>query len=321
MAIIVALFGPGLGQMYVGRRTHALVAFAVFVACILATTFTVYAFIPMVLVYAASFVDTVIHVARKQPSAQAGMPAAILWGAGAVVGAATQLFLGQAFKLPSSSMHPTLMIEDRVWATRLMKSPDRGDLIVFQQPCMPDRLYLKRVIALGRDTVEVRCNVVYINGKPIESKLVKAEDSYIDVIDWDDRRDRREQQVSRYRETIGEHTFDTFHDPDRPARDAMSVADSKDFPQETEMSCNTQRDYESRPSEAQAHGEIVETGPDQPPCAPHRHYIVPADHVFVMGDNRGNSNDSRYWGSVPVANITGRVKGIWWPIGRFGGVD
>jgi signal peptidase I len=60
------------------------------------------------------------------------------------------------------------------------------------------------------------------------------------------------------------------------------------------------------------------TRQDAGPCELQAHYVVPKDHVFVMGDNRSNSNDSRFWGSVPVALIKGKAFGIWYSSGRSG---
>ena len=53
-------------------------------------------------------------------------------------------------------------------------------------------------------------------------------------------------------------------------------------------------------------------------CAQQIHYVVPAGHVFVMGDHRDDANDSRVWGALSVDRVVGRITGIWLSIGKHG---
>jgi len=227
----------------------------------------------------------------------------------------------EAFKIPSSSMYPTLEIGDHIFVNKFiyglripytstkfleLRGPRRGEVIVFMQPCQRERDYIKRVIATAGQTVEVRCDVVYVDGKAVPSELLAADTSYED----NDTGDWRSRPVSRYRETVGEETYETFHESSRPQHAAQPEIRT-DFPVSGYApSCATDG-ATNTPAENQALGEIVDTDPSGGECAPHQHYVVPAGHVFVMGDNRANSNDSRFWGPVPLDNIKGKALFIW----------
>ncbi|MGB9661982.1 MAG: signal peptidase I [Moorellaceae bacterium] len=79
-------------------------------------------------------------------------------------------FLITPFYIPSRSMEPTLYPGDRILVNRLayrFGEPQRGDVVVFRYPLEPDRDYIKRVIAVGGDTVEARDNKIYVNGEPL----------------------------------------------------------------------------------------------------------------------------------------------------------
>ena len=203
----------------------------------------------------------------------------------------------QFYRIPSSSMSPTLAINDRLLADELTvhwQSPQRGEVILFDYPCAPDRTWVKRVIALAGDTVEVRCNFVYVNGEPIKSELIEKLAAYQDLDETTKTWSKRE--VSRYRESYAGHTYFTFQARDQSERGDFPPLDKMIVP-----SCQHGDFYDKKPQ--QPTGSIVQIARLKPakPCELQAHYVVPADSVFVMGDNRSNAYDSRYWGAVRSA--------------------
>ena len=282
-------------------------------------------------------------------------------GAAILIALALRAFVVEAFKIPSSSMYPTLEIGDHIFVNKFiygvripwtrtklfeLRGPHRGEVIVFIYPCDPDRDYIKRVVAVENDTVEVRCNVVYINGTAVPNKLVEPAAiqeqrggkpvTITAGCEYDDFNESEgswfSRLCSRYQETTESGTHDTFHDPERPSRDARALAgtltsgDQRDFPSRSNPVAPSCRDSDDRlrsgPAD-QVTGTIVETKSEltATSCEPQMHYKVPPGHVFVMGDNRNNSNDSRVWGSVPIENIKGKALFIWLSYKHWGPFD
>ncbi len=267
-------------------------------------------------------------------------------GAAVLIALALRAFVVEAFKIPSSSMYPTLEIGDHIFVNKFiygvripwtdikflqLRAPKRGEVIVFKYPCEPERDYIKRVVALENDTIEVRCNTVFINGEAVPSKLVQGPGCQYD--DYDER-DRKwfPRQCSRYSETAEAGTYATFHDSERPMRDPKVASgtqiggDQRDFPLRSNPFPPTCGDTDERLKAGavqQVKGPVVETKaePIANACEPQLHYKVPPGHVFVMGDNRNNSNDSRIWGAVPLENIKGKALFIWLSYKQWSPVD
>lgn len=140
--------------------------------------------------------------------------------------------------------------------------PQRGDIIVFIYPKDESLYYIKRVVGLPGETVEIRDKLVYINGKALERTPMSTADSqkYLQLVDSDK---YTVSSLSVFKEKM-------------ESANATVMVDSNQFYRETQ-------------------------GPME----------VPADHYFVMGDNRDHSNDSRFWGFVPFKNIKGKAVVIW----------
>ena len=156
-------------------------------------------------------------------------------------------FVVQAFKIPSGSMIPTLLIGDHILVNKFLygtqipftdkkilifREPEKGDIIVFKYPENPTKDFIKRVIATEGDTIEEKNKVVYVNGEPVTE------------------------------------TYAYHYDP-------------------TMLSANDRRDTFGR-------------------------IHVPKDKIFVMGDNRDHSYDSRFWGFVDEKEVKGKAFIIYW---------
>jgi signal peptidase I len=256
-------------------------------------------------------------------------------------------FVVEAFKIPSGSMIPTMEIGDHIFVNKFLygiripytrtkffefRKPRRGEVIVFINPCEPEKDFIKRIVGLPGDTVEVRCDVLYVNGEVVPHELVEERECRF--WDYNENLSRwTHEQCSRYVETLDGTTFTTVHGPDRPADDRRraetSDAGYRDFANDHDFPYMPDRYHGETPripqckvpdprSMAQreaARGRIEPSTPEgdgDGPCAPRQRYVVPDGHVFVMGDNRQNSSDSRVWGPVPLENIKGKALFIWW---------
>ena len=326
VAILGGLLFPGLGHGIAGRNGWA-IAWAIVIPLLWLSVIVVSPWMFYVSCglrfFAAIQGGWFVRGAEKREWL-APMPFVAL-GASIVLFIAIRLLL-QAANTPSSSMYPTLQIGDHLFVdtvTPKFRALTRGEVVTFKYPCDPAREYVKRVIAVGGDSVEVRCSVVYVNGTAVPSHQDTAPCTYFD---FDERQGKwYSRECSRYHEEMNGHTYDVFGDPERPKRDHdanREEGDGRDFPvatHPTPPSCsNTEDGLAAAGANAPIGSIVLTTKPDTKVCDPQVHYVVPADAYFMMGDNRSNSNDSRVFGPVPKAAILGRVLSIWLSDGHDG---
>jgi signal peptidase I len=122
----------------------------------------------------------------------------------------------EAFKIPSGGMLPTLNVGDHIFVDKTAKHPRRGDVTVFKYPKEPDKDFVKRVVAVGGDTIEIRDNVLVINGAPVPHVHVDGPCEYQDYNDETRRWETR--ACDAFDETLDGHTYRVFQEPDAGVR-------------------------------------------------------------------------------------------------------
>jgi signal peptidase I len=197
-------------------------------------------------------------------------------------------FIVQAVKVPTGSMQNTITIGDHLLVNKFIFAPGpslpflpqreirRGDIIVFKYPGnrydpsrdeRPDNKpivtnYVKRVIGLPGDRLQMEGRTVLINGKPLPEHQVDAVDN----------NDKAPLTIENVTERSPEQPYDVYYNPER--------IDEK-YP-------------------------IFRLEGDG------KEIVIPPGKYFVMGDNRNNSEDSRYWGFVPRELVIGRAMFVYW---------
>ena len=203
-------------------------------------------------------------------------------------------FLYEPFKIPSSSMVPTLTVGDLILVNKFtygirlpiinkkiiqINDPQRGDVMVFKYPKDLSLDYIKRVIGVPGDKIIYKNKRLTVNGQAL---------SYTPLPDYLD-----EEHLSyskQFKENLTGREHNILNDENAPSY----VQNPDAFPQHELCSYN-------------AEGFAC---------------TVPTGHYFMMGDNRDNSLDGRYWGFVPDKNIVGKAFFVWMNLGnikRIGG--
>ena len=221
-------------------------------------------------------------------------------------------FIFEPFRIPSDSMMPTLVDGDFILVNKFayglrwpvinqkfleIGTPQRGEVVVFRYPPDPSINYIKRLVGLPGDRIEVRDDHLVVNGQVIE----QVEEGRVT--------DGCYLNVRQATETLGEHTHKVWSCRSpygmSPARDLLSAggaAAALPFCDRTRVRESGNGGYlcdESRSQGQRDSNDYVFPG------------VVPAGHYLMIGDNRDNSMDSRSWGLVPDQNLVGKATRIW----------
>ncbi len=234
--------------------------------------------------------------AANGPTRSRGLRLSWLWDWAKVFPAAVVLFLVlrtflvEAYKIPSGSMERTLLVGDFLLVNKLVygaeipftgrrlpaiRAPRRGDVVVFEFPVDPSKSFVKRLVAIAGDTLAMRDGVLLLNGRVQREQYVEHTEPGIDPVN-DEFRWQRGYLVR------------TAVAANAPAANAP-VANA--------------------PATGAGYADGSGYRPSRNNWGP---LVVPAHHFFVLGDNRDNSLDSRYWGFVADSLMRGTPLAVYY---------
>lgn len=199
-------------------------------------------------------------------------------------------FVLQAFKIPSGSMIPTLQIGDHLLVNKLLyrfRDPLRGEIVVFKFPRDREQDFIKRVVGLPGEEVALEDGVLLIDGEPTEDSHARYEAGSFGG---------EERDFAPFRVPVKGDTIRL--DSDRRELYGYLVAN--------ELGIAGRAKVDQFVKELVARGSLVVEGRRV------SNWVVQNDYIFMMGDNRDNSYDSRFWGPVDMNNVVGKAMILYW---------
>ena len=267
VAVLLSLLAPGLGHVAVGHWRRGVIwyggiwsVFVLALGSVLARqAWLMWALCGLLVVGQLLAALDTLRLRRARPLPRARRLVLLfvaLLGLHGMWSWLSRGYVAEAFQIPSGSMIPTLVMGEHLMTVKLGQTMGRGDVVVFRYPIDPNLMFIKRIIAVGGDTVEERDGQVILNGQALVRERLDERCALPEG-----------ESCTAWRETLDGRSYKVV---------------------------------------TLARGSVLNP------------VTVPADHVFVMGDNRDNSSDSRVWGPVPTKLVLGKAAFIWWSRGDQG---